>query len=794
MTRILFCFLFIAPFSCFSQSMDFSGKNISVLPDSIFDGRTIVSLDLSKNQFTELPLKLKDIPGLTKLNLEDNPLSVFPKALSQIGALESLNISNTPIFNGSETSEELIKLKRLKEFIVHNEKGIPAYLPLLKKLKVLKVVNSTITFSSSRNFLKVEELLVDGNSFSTLNVFLSSFPSLSKFELINRSGNQELQLSNLRGLASIMMSGIVLNIDSIVKYNPKIQTFGIFNVTLSQVPKSISRLKYLRNLYLVNTNLTSIVIPSVVKLRFLNIKGNSLENAVVNRLKRKVQDGNVIYDAQKKFISPPIEEYCIKPLEFAANGDSSSILAVNESMRFVIPKNAFLYPDGSPVRGIVDIQYREFKDPLDFVASGIPMSYYEDGTHNYMQSLQMFEFRPYKDGVALISNPVAPVIAEYQTTNIDQAYQLYSLDEKNELWVNIGSDDVRRINPSASSQMPFRAPVYKKYEEKFLPPKEPQFNYQVKLEMVYVNYAVRKDYWAIYFSHVNDREKVPADRFKTMDELEAINLLDWKLKNEEEYYSLKQKMKDFDIQEIDFDKKGSDEVVITLIGSSSKIQFVAEPIFRDELNPNAKFKNINQLLSAIRGLEKVKAKKWKKIDHIEKQMLEKFRIMKVQYDTAVAQYYRNEEVYKKMHQQAFNEEMKEYEMKVKDWNEKSKLYQQFVRFFVMPRFGIANWDQVNPIYVGAGLIAKLKEAPFKMKTEQVFLCNKENNSMITYRDEEVSIDSAKNKALIIVFENGSYGYVSSKRLVKYFKGKPLKAKYFNPEKITFLQLKQKVFN
>lgn len=112
-----------------------------------------------------------------------------------------------------------------------------------------------------------------------------------------------------------------------------------------------------------------------------------------------------------------------------------------------IPANAFVDANGTPIKGEVSIEYREFHDAGSILASGIPMEYTENGKTHTFQTAGMFEIRGYTTAGNTMQlmgggeglQPVFLAAGKTLNTNIasfakEEGYNFYFFNEKTKQW------------------------------------------------------------------------------------------------------------------------------------------------------------------------------------------------------------------------------------------------------------------------------------------------------------------------------------------------------------------------
>ncbi|MBL4650793.1 MAG: OmpA family protein [Aureispira sp.] len=135
-----------------------------------------------------------------------------------------------------------------------------------------------------------------------------------------------------------------------------------------------------------------------------------------------------------------------------------------------IGENALVYADGSPVKGIVDFSYREFRDAADFIATDIPMLY--DHQHQF-ESAGMFEMNASQDGRAVFVKEDAYVDVDFSLTD-DNLEGVSFFEYKNEKWSNLGvldrttQENTFEVNNRCKSVYRYRMPPIQDTFQTFL--------------------------------------------------------------------------------------------------------------------------------------------------------------------------------------------------------------------------------------------------------------------------------------------------------------------------------------
>ncbi|MCC6459254.1 MAG: hypothetical protein IT260_02210 [Saprospiraceae bacterium] len=99
-----------------------------------------------------------------------------------------------------------------------------------------------------------------------------------------------------------------------------------------------------------------------------------------------------------------------------------------------IPGGALVHADGRPVRGKVDLLFREYRNIPDFLASGIPMHYGDQRGNYSFNSGGMFEVRVSQNGEQLQMGPGQQYDVAFVPTSQLAKASLYYLDDATGNW------------------------------------------------------------------------------------------------------------------------------------------------------------------------------------------------------------------------------------------------------------------------------------------------------------------------------------------------------------------------
>lgn len=141
-------------------------------------------------------------------------------------------------------------------------------------------------------------------------------------------------------------------------------------------------------------------------------------------------------------INPPIPQADIPYHDFSIDAKKGGTWQAPTGTIIKVPKNAFVDKDGKPVKGQVDIDYREFHDGADILLSGIPMTYDDNGTEEDFQTAGMMEIKGSQDGEPVYIADGREIEINMASFTDENDYNLYFLDPEKGKWVDIGMADM----------------------------------------------------------------------------------------------------------------------------------------------------------------------------------------------------------------------------------------------------------------------------------------------------------------------------------------------------------------
>lgn len=390
---------------------------LGFIPSNIGELKKIETLDLSNNFIFELPYYMSRLTNLKHVDLSNNKLLELGYAPSLWTNLETIDLKGNDSLDVENALLALSYLKKLKAVSFSNVSKLPENISDLK-CESVTFVNSKLT--------KIPETLHENKSIKTFNLEEGNGSNLKELfsEMAGMKGLEELRLSNC----------------------------------FDKIPTGLKSVHQIKRLDISNNDLATIKLKSAdfPKLSVLKINGNNISAENVDALQKEFPNcsilvGNNITSVKQEKIVPPIENMQIEKAAYKVNPTKKKVLEYG-STKINIPKNAFVDEKGKVVKTPVDIEYREFHDPLDVILSGIPMGYDTVGKQTNLETAGMIEFRATSNGKEVFPNEKAIIQINMDSKRTEEGYNTYRFDEEKGNWDYVSpsvaeADEVVYVNP-----------------------------------------------------------------------------------------------------------------------------------------------------------------------------------------------------------------------------------------------------------------------------------------------------------------------------------------------------------
>jgi hypothetical protein len=331
---------------------------------------------------------------------------------------------------------------------------------------------STRLLKLAPKLIALETVILDGiTNDETAKNLVSSVAACSHVGTINfRSCVLSVLPSNLRMLTQVKSfeSENTTVTDNEQFYNAIADMPNVENVTVTgndfrSLPKSFSRMRVMNNINLVNNDLqlasgydlnnkTPDQLRATESVQFgfgddaLNLNytcynaeaGKSHVQMFRDVLQGAYRQSNVFYSpaASRAFVKkhplvkPPVAGMDVYPDVYSYSAMTGTTIEYGSGTKLSIPALAFEDAYGATVTGDVDITYREFRDPVDIVLSGIPMKYDSGGVAGDFESAGMFEINASHNGNEVFLKDDKNIGVTFAVVDTASTYNFYRLDEQ----------------------------------------------------------------------------------------------------------------------------------------------------------------------------------------------------------------------------------------------------------------------------------------------------------------------------------------------------------------------------
>ncbi|MCB0430748.1 MAG: hypothetical protein H6585_14435 [Flavobacteriales bacterium] len=147
-------------------------------------------------------------------------------------------------------------------------------------------------------------------------------------------------------------------------------------------------------------------------------------------------------------LQPRLPEHCLPFATYRINAARGGKFTHSTGTHVEVPAMSLVDSTGKSVTGDVEIRYREFHNPAEFFASGIPMTYDTLGEIHHFESAGMVEIRAFQNGQQVYLAPDKGIHVELTSEYDGTQYNLYTLNEPDNTWKPIGKDKVIHVDNS----------------------------------------------------------------------------------------------------------------------------------------------------------------------------------------------------------------------------------------------------------------------------------------------------------------------------------------------------------
>lgn len=163
-----------------------------------------------------------------------------------------------------------------------------------------------------------------------------------------------------------------------------------------------------------------------------------------NKPEKKVATvtGQTPYADETPCVKSPAPQIDLNRTSFTINPSRDTILHYETGSALVYKAGSLVDENGNSVSGQVVIQYREFHNPIEVFASGIPMRYDSAGTQYQFKSAGMVEILAFQNNKPLTLSSGKEIEIQMNSGISDGSFNLYYLDTAKRQWNYEGKDKI----------------------------------------------------------------------------------------------------------------------------------------------------------------------------------------------------------------------------------------------------------------------------------------------------------------------------------------------------------------
>ena len=224
-----------------------------------------------------------------------------------------------------------------------------------------------------------------------------------------------------------------------------------FNQLLSNFP-GYTKLPFYKTGWFITTVASVAILVTVTTALFLNNNKEEIENPkeLVNSSPPSIEIESISYSEDTPCINPPIKHLEIHSDSYYCANELGCEFTHSSGSKIVVPKNAFVDKNGNSLNGEIELRYREFHDPIDFILSGIPMTYDSAGTKYTFESAGMIEVYGYQNGQPVKIALGKSIRIEMNPKDGSSRFNLYELDTSSGDWAYKGKTELVSENVDES--------------------------------------------------------------------------------------------------------------------------------------------------------------------------------------------------------------------------------------------------------------------------------------------------------------------------------------------------------
>ena len=283
--------------------------------------------------------------------------------------------------------------------------------------------------------------------------------------------------------------------------------------------------------------------------------------------------GTITSEKKQFELITPINELNILNTEYKVFAGEKGQIVTETGTIIKYPKNAFLDAAGKPVKGEIEVLFREFHDVIEIFASGIPMEYDSASNKYHFESAGMFEIKGMQNGIPLTINPEFPLVVELSSKQHGDYFNLYKLNEKGK-WNFIEKDTAKGVytqqfDSTGLAQLPQRIKTLEKNAKQTLKAHkkaDKSFNKLLKENNIYQPSKANNELYSMQLK--SDKNEFP--------ELVPFKNILFEITEDNVDFTPELANKDWD--DIQLKRKNKSEYLLIMFDDLKKHTFIVRPV------------------------------------------------------------------------------------------------------------------------------------------------------------------------------------------------------------------------
>lgn len=297
---------------------------------------------------------------------------------------------------------------------------------LVEQIKLIGFNESSFSIDSILteliNLPKIEKISFDNCDLTSLETSFEKLTTLKTVEFINKTSLYENTLypllkNNQIEKINIQANDTEINTDSLYLLS-NLKSLNVSSTTYFDKPNKT-----------VQMNLAS---NSKKNINYdISYSGSLYKNEIKQSIINPVKVNPVSYSALSNLdcIKQPLPGVKINDTIYTINSENKNSFNYKSGSQISIDKNAFETLDGKLYNGNVTVFYREFRNPVEIMLSGIPMTNKIDGETQLFKSGGMYQITAFSDvNKPLQTKSDSSIKIKFAMTDTSNSFQFFSLN------------------------------------------------------------------------------------------------------------------------------------------------------------------------------------------------------------------------------------------------------------------------------------------------------------------------------------------------------------------------------